>query len=655
MGVPVASRQTASPQRADQQRSLSHPGSQAAACRETSPIARLQRSVGNRAINRLLRSQTIQPKLTVSHPDDPYEREADRVSDEVMRRPEPLNAPQHNDEEKERLIQRKTYLAQSAVLSRQEKCTACSSGKQACPKCAEGESLQRKTLAGTIAPLIQRKYEKVSWDEESSSQKDSSGREISPPITDNINSLIGGGQPLPAATRSFFEPRFGADFSGVRVHAHSEAAQVASSVNAKAFTLGRDLVFGAGQYSPETTGGKKLLAHELTHVIQQGSGRQATNQSLQSPVLQQSPNPKIMRKGFESTIEVCHRVLETRNFEITNGGLRVVLNLRRLDKSVPDCTDFDFGVTLTKSRDWWPDKEIGTCMARTGGTRTFLFGDISSGTHYLTVWRIFDHPYCCLEGDILVFDEPVSGDSAGCKRGKDLSVMDIVHGALDVAGFIPALGAIPDGLNAVIYAAEGDWTNAGISAIAMVPLFGDGAKLGIKAGEEVIEVSGKTILKMGEKELTTGLEKVAAHKVEKAAAGKIEKEVAGNVEKEIAGNVEKEAAQKLEKEAAQKLEREAAEKALKKKIAECEAIWAAYKALGECRKCLKSDTPAERALKVACITGVLAGRRKYLKEKCDYVLAGSIAKGSANAEKGHEQAAAQLVKMLADCASLPTS
>src|SRR6266404_4264077 len=91
MGVPVASRQTAPPQRADAQRSQSHPGAQAVVCRETSPLARLQRTVGNRAINRLLRSRTIQPKLTVSHPDDPYEREADRVSDEVMRMPGPTS------------------------------------------------------------------------------------------------------------------------------------------------------------------------------------------------------------------------------------------------------------------------------------------------------------------------------------------------------------------------------------------------------------------------------------------------------------------------------------------------------------------------------------------------------------------------------------
>jgi hypothetical protein len=65
------------------------------------------------------------------------------------------------------------------------------------------------------------------------------------------------------------EPRFGTDFSAVRVHTDSNAQSLARSVNAQAFTVGNDVVFGAGQYAPESDSGKRLLAHELTHVIQQ--------------------------------------------------------------------------------------------------------------------------------------------------------------------------------------------------------------------------------------------------------------------------------------------------------------------------------------------------------------------------------------------------
>ena len=238
-----------------------------------------------------------------------------------------------------------------------------------------------------------------------------------------------------------------------------------------------------------------------------------------------------MREGFESTVKICHRVLESRNFEVTKGGVRVVLLLKDQDRDVPNCRDFEFGVTLSQSKDWWPDDEVGTCKATTGGNRSFSFSNLGAGTYYLTIWRLFDHPYCCLEGEILVYDEPVASDSSGCTRDTDPSVMDVVHGALDIAGFIPVLGAIPDGINAVIYAAEGDWTNAGISVVAMVPVFGDGAKVVVKGGKEVIEASGKTVIKMGKEELGAGLKKVAQEKTEKEALEKAAKEAEGEAAK----------------------------------------------------------------------------------------------------------------------------
>jgi hypothetical protein len=92
-----------------------------------------------------------------------------------------------------------------------------------------------------------------------------------------IKSLRGRGQPLPRSARSFLEPRFQHGFGDVRVHAGSEAAQAARQVGARAFTVGRDIVFGAGQYAPHTNGGRRLLAHELTHVIQQRDGQAGHN------------------------------------------------------------------------------------------------------------------------------------------------------------------------------------------------------------------------------------------------------------------------------------------------------------------------------------------------------------------------------------------
>ncbi len=93
--------------------------------------------------------------------------------------------------------------------------------------------------------------------------------QLSPQLESSLNSLNSGGTPLDATTRAFFEPRFGQDFSQARLHTDANAAQMAESLNAKAFTLGKDIAFGANQYSANTTKGRGLLGHELAHVVQQ--------------------------------------------------------------------------------------------------------------------------------------------------------------------------------------------------------------------------------------------------------------------------------------------------------------------------------------------------------------------------------------------------
>lgn len=94
-----------------------------------------------------------------------------------------------------------------------------------------------------------------------------------PPIVHEV--LHSPGQPLDPATRTFMEPRFGHDFSHVRVHTNANAAESARAVNALAYTVGRDIVFGAGQFPSGTTESRRLLAHELAHVVQ-SAGRPAT-------------------------------------------------------------------------------------------------------------------------------------------------------------------------------------------------------------------------------------------------------------------------------------------------------------------------------------------------------------------------------------------
>jgi hypothetical protein len=102
-----------------------------------------------------------------------------------------------------------------------------------------------------------------------------------PPVVHSV--LASPGRPLDPPTRAFMEPRFGHDFSQVRVHTDAQAAESARAVNAHAYTVGQDVVFGAGKYQPETHGGRRLLAHELAHTIQQrGLQRSASDRSLRA-------------------------------------------------------------------------------------------------------------------------------------------------------------------------------------------------------------------------------------------------------------------------------------------------------------------------------------------------------------------------------------
>jgi hypothetical protein len=112
-------------------------------------------------------------------------------------------------------------------------------------------------------------------------QEDVTGDVVAPPIVYEV--LRSAGQPLDPNTRAFLEPRFGYDFSHVRVHTDAQAAKSAQAVGALAYTVGRDIVFGAGQYSPGVSGGQRLLAHELAHVVQQ--------QSAPTPILSRDPQP----------------------------------------------------------------------------------------------------------------------------------------------------------------------------------------------------------------------------------------------------------------------------------------------------------------------------------------------------------------------------
>ena len=186
----------------------------------------LQRTIGNQAVGKLLKSGALQAKLRIGQLGDIYEQEADRMAEQVMKMPEPQVSEVEN-----------SGRTMGNPVQRQ------------CPRCTkkpdkEEEKIQAKEVEGKIP-------------------------EAMPEMENSINALRGGGQPLPESVRAFYEPRFGQDFSQVRVHTDAKAAEAAQKLDAQAFTVDGEIIFGAGQYSPGNDTGKKLFAHELTHVVQQ--------------------------------------------------------------------------------------------------------------------------------------------------------------------------------------------------------------------------------------------------------------------------------------------------------------------------------------------------------------------------------------------------
>jgi hypothetical protein len=242
--------------------------------RAVNAILFLQRTIGNQALRRMLQTDageaeakwtavapshtgppvhtsaagTRQTTLVVSEPGDGYEREAERMAEQVMRTPEPQ-------------LQR-----------------ACASGGAGRPTCrTQQPGREHATLQGKRV------------------QPGDTGNTAAPPSVHDV--LRSPGHALDPPTRSLMEPRFGYDFSRVRVHSDALAARSAQSVNAQAYTVGRDIVFGAGRFSPGTQEGRRLLAHELTHVVQQDGAAAAVQR-------QPAPDPDAERAAAAAEAEV---------------------------------------------------------------------------------------------------------------------------------------------------------------------------------------------------------------------------------------------------------------------------------------------------------------------------------------------------------------
>ncbi|MDT9193728.1 DUF4157 domain-containing protein [Limnospira sp. PMC 1245.20] len=194
--------------------------------------------------------QPIQAKLTVGAVGDKYEQEADRVADVVVDRIQSPPATTEVQKQEEETLQQKPQLSTPPTISQLQK---------------------KEELSNTL----QRESEEEEFDDDNDDvqmkpQTAEAGGEVSADFESSLRREKGGGQPLDENLQSQMGRAMGADLSGVRIHQNSPANQLNQSIQAKAFTTGKDIFFKQGEYRPESRGGQKLIAHELTHVVQQG-------------------------------------------------------------------------------------------------------------------------------------------------------------------------------------------------------------------------------------------------------------------------------------------------------------------------------------------------------------------------------------------------
>jgi hypothetical protein len=214
-----------------------------------------------------------QTRLTVNVPGDAYEQEADRVADQVMR-VSALPVKGIVSRGAERVLLRKVLRPQDfvdSVAPSEEEV------EEESPSPGPQPALQRSSTGGAIP---------VTTDFEQSLQR----------------SILSGREALTHDTRTFMETRFGRDFAEVRIHRDARAEELAHSVNARAFTVGNDIFFARSTYQPDSVGGRRLIAHELTHVLQQSASDRVIPGRIQRQLAVGHPCPRYI--GYEASRSV---------------------------------------------------------------------------------------------------------------------------------------------------------------------------------------------------------------------------------------------------------------------------------------------------------------------------------------------------------------
>jgi len=240
---------------------------------QKSEVSRSEAAQRKQAKRKLNRKETdaapayLQAKLNVSAPEDPHEKEADQVADNVMRMPVQRSSD-NQSENADRKINRASLKPGITPVTR------------AIARVVSRDSLkpgEQEIHRASLKPgedAIQRMSDDDSPDSGSVAEAETAAPESSK-VENRINAKRGQGERLPDAVLADMESRFGRDFSAVRIHTDKDSSEMSRDIEAKAFTVGNDIFFGSGRFDANSDDGRRLLAHELTHVAQQ---QQATDQ-----------------------------------------------------------------------------------------------------------------------------------------------------------------------------------------------------------------------------------------------------------------------------------------------------------------------------------------------------------------------------------------
>ncbi|MCP4131746.1 MAG: DUF4157 domain-containing protein [bacterium] len=360
-------------------------------------------------------------------------------------------------------------------------------------------------------------------------------------VESGIRSMKGGGQPLPDSTGRYYKARFNRDFDHVRIHTGSRANELARAINARAFTTGNDIFFAKGEYNPGSREGKKLIAHELTHVVQQKGGskrlnawfgaktkkkkkkrrkKEANRYYMEFDLSLYSPGkaPFVLPKNALSfskaiTLEdlVClfsglsKHYIKGRPFDkkLFGKAIRKIMDKRALYRDYEDLTfhdrtvDSNGNVSVLRFKipeGHFKPHDIDRYSQYFDSEKTMKNKKWIASKIYHDRMRVVE-----LYGETIPL-ELLLRREGGFKAFWDEASFH-VHNILDIVGLIPFAGDVfADGLNAGIYYMEGKELEGNLAAAAMIPFLGwcsTGGKHGAKIAKEVMLAEASKLVKEG--------------------------------------------------------------------------------------------------------------------------------------------------------------